>query len=95
MEPQEPAEVMMVGFHILPPPPEPKSLQIMSTTLEAEGVCLGPQQLQELKDLAMKHDEQRTKVRAEEDWRGLLDHTQHLFRALSIPFGLAACCATS
>ena len=26
---------------------------------------------------------------AEEDWHGLLDHTQHLFRALSIPFGLA------
>ena len=26
---------------------------------------------------------------AEEDWCGLLDHAQHLFRALSIPFRLA------
>ena len=26
---------------------------------------------------------------ADEDWRGLLDHTQHLFWALSIPVGLA------
>ena len=25
---------------------------------------------------------------AEEDWRSLLDHTQHLFQALPIPFGL-------
>ena len=25
---------------------------------------------------------------AEEDWHGLLDHVQHLFWALSIPFGL-------
>ena len=64
MKLQEPAEVMMVGSHVLPPSPEPKLLQIMSTTLEVEGVCLGPQQLQELKALTMEWDERRTKAMA-------------------------------
>ena len=79
----------MVSSRILPPTPEPKLAQIMSTTFEAEGVHLGPQQLQELKALAAEWDKQSTKAMAEEDWRGLLDPTQYLFRALSIPFGLA------
>ena len=67
MEPQEPAKMMMVSSRILPSPPELKSLQITSTTFEAEGVRLDPQQLQELKTLAMEWDEQRTKATAEED----------------------------
>ena len=67
MEPQEPAEVMMVGSYVPPPPPEPKLQQITSTTLEAKGIHLGPQQLQELKALATEWDKQRTKVIAEED----------------------------
>ena len=46
MELQQPAKAMIVGSRILP---EPKTLQIMSTTLEAEGVHLPPQQLKELK----------------------------------------------
>ena len=66
MKLQEPAEVMMVNFHILPPPLEPKLPQIMST-LEAKGVFLGPQQLQELKALGVEWDEQRTKAIVEED----------------------------
>ena len=61
----------------------------MSTTFEAEGVHLGPQQLKDLKALAMEQNEQRTKAMAEEDWHGLLDCAQHLFWALSILFGLA------
>ena len=63
--------------------------QITSTTFKAEGVHLGPQQLKELKALAMEWDKQRTKAIADEDWLGLLDHTQCLFQALSILFGLA------
>ena len=54
IEPQEPAEAMMVGSRVLPPTPEPKLPQIMSTTFEAEGVHLGLQQLQELKALAIE-----------------------------------------
>ena len=41
MEPQQPAKVMIVGSYILP---EPKMPQIVSTTFEAEGVQLPPQQ---------------------------------------------------
>ena len=54
MELQEPAAVMMFGFNVPPPPPEPTTLQIMSTSFEAEGVRLGPQQLKELKALTKK-----------------------------------------
>ena len=54
LELHKPTEVVTVGCHIPPPPPEPKPLQIMSTTLEAERVCLVPQQLQELKALTME-----------------------------------------
>ena len=50
---------------------------------------MGPQQLKELKALAIEQDEQRTKATADEDWRSLLDHAHWLFWALSIPFGLA------
>ena len=86
MELQEPVEAMMVGSHVPPPQPKPKPPQITSTTLEAEGVCLGPQQLQELKALTMEWDEQRTKLMAEEDWHGLLSYAQYLFWASSILF---------
>ena len=89
MEPQEPAEAMMVGSCILPPPPDPKPSQITSTIFKAEGICLGPQQLQELKALPTEQDEQRTKVIAEKDCRSLLLCAQRLFWALSIPFRLA------
>ena len=61
----------------------------MSTTLEAEGVHLPPQQLQELKAIAAKRDEQSKREMGDEKWRGLLDRTQHLFQALSILVGLA------
>ena len=37
----------------------------------------------------MEWNKWRTKAAADEDWHGLLDHTQHLFWAFSIPFGLA------
>ena len=47
---------MIVGSYVLL---EPKPLQIMSTTLKAEGVCLSPQQLKELKAIATERDEQR------------------------------------
>ena len=39
--------------------PEPKMPQIASTTFEAEGVQLPPQQLKELKAIATERDEQR------------------------------------
>ena len=77
---------MIVGSHV---PPEPKLLQIMSTTLEAEGVYLLPQQLKELKAIATERDEQRKWVMGDEEWCGLLDYTQRLFWASSIPVGLA------
>ena len=64
LELQELAKAMMVGSHVPPPPPDPKLLQIMSTNFKAEGVHLGPQQLQELKALTMERDEQRTKAMA-------------------------------
>ena len=86
MEPQQPAEAMIVGSRI---PPKPKSPQIASTTFEAEGVRLPPQQLKELKAIAAERDEQRKRAMGDEEWRGLLDHAQHLFRATSIPVGLA------
>ena len=86
MEPQQPAKALIVGSHV---PPEPKTPQIGSTTFEAEGVRLPPQQLKELKAIAAERDEQRKRATGDEEWRGLLDHGQHLFRALSIPVGLA------
>ena len=70
-------------------PPKPKSPQIASTTFEAEGVRLPPQQLKELKAIAAERDEQRKRAMGDEEWRSLLDHAQHLFRATSIPVGLA------
>ena len=86
MEPQQPAEAMIVGSHI---PPEPKSPQIASTTFKAEGVRLPPQQLKELKAIATERDEQKKRAMGDEEWRSLLDRAQHLFRATSILVGLA------
>ena len=89
MELQEPAKAMMASSCIPPPLPEPKLLQITSTTFEAAGFRLGPQQVQELKVLDAKQDEHRAKAIAGEDWRGLLDYAQWFFWAFSIPVGLA------
>ena len=86
MEPQQPAKALIVGSRV---PPEPKTLQIASTTFEAEGVRLPPQQLKELKAVAAERDEQRKRATGDEEWRGLLDRAQHFFRASSIPVGLA------
>ena len=86
MEPQQPAEVMIVGSRILP---EPKTPQIASTTFEVEGVRLPPQQLKEVKAISAEWDEQRKWATGDEEWRGLLDHAQHLLWASSIPVGLA------
>ena len=86
MEPQQPAKALIVGSRI---PPEPKTPQIASTTFEAEGVRLPPQQLKELKAITAERDEQRKRAMGDEEWRGLLDHAQHLFRASSILVGLA------
>ena len=86
MEPQQPAKAMIVGSHI---PPEPKAKQIASTTFKAEGVRLPPQQLKELKAIAAERDEQRKRATGDEEWRGLLDCTQRLFWAMSVPVGLA------
>ena len=77
---------MIVGSRI---PPEPKLLQIVSTTFEAEGVRLPPQQLKELKAIAAERDEQRKRAMGDKEWCGLLDRAQHLFRATSVPVGLA------
>ena len=77
---------MIVGSRI---PPKPKSPQIASTTFKAEGVRLPPQQLKELKAIAAERDEQRKRATGDEEWCGLLDRAQHLFRAMSIPVGLA------
>ena len=86
MEPQQPAEAIIVGSHILP---KPKTPQIMSTTLETEGVHLPPQQLKELKAITAEWDEQRKQATADEEWCGLLDHAQCLFQASSILVRLA------
>ena len=85
MEPQEPAEVMIVRSHV----PEPKMPQITSTTLETGGVHLGPQQLRELKAITAERDELRKRAMVDKEWRGLLDHTQQLFWASSILVWLA------
>ena len=86
MELQQPTKAMIVGSHV---PPELKSPQIASTTFKAEGVRLPPQQLKELKAIATERDEQRKRAMGDEEWRSLLDHAQHLFRATSIPVRLA------
>ena len=86
IEPQQPTEVLIVGSHILP---KPKTPQIVSTTFEAEGVQLPPQQLKELKAIAAERDEQRKQAMGDEEWHGLLDCTQRLFWASSIPVRLA------
>ena len=86
MEPQQPAEALIVGSRI---PPKPKLPQIASTAFEAEGVRLPPQQLKELKATAAERDEQRKRATGDEEWCGLLDRTQHLFWATSVPIGLA------
>ena len=77
---------MIVGSRILP---ELKVPQITSTTLKAEGVHLPPQKLKELKAIATERDEQSKWAMGDEEWHGLLDHTQHLFWASSIPVRLA------
>ena len=77
---------MIVGSHVLP---EPKTPQIASTTFEAKGVQLPPQQLKELKAIAAERDEQRKRATGDEEWHSLLDRAQHLFWASSIPVGLA------
>ena len=56
MEPQEPAIAMIVDFCILPPPPEPAPSQILSTTFEAAGAHLGPEQLKVLKAFCKEWD---------------------------------------
>ena len=86
MEPQEPTEVMIVGLRILL---KPKTPQIASSTFEAEGVHLPPKQQKELKAITTERDEQRKRAMGDEEWRSLLDHTQHLFWASSILVGLA------
>ena len=86
MEPQQPAKALIVGSRVLP---KPKMPQIASTTFEAERVRLPPQQLKELKAIAEERDRQRKWATGDEEWRGLLDCAQHLFRALSIPVGIA------
>ena len=86
MELQQPDKVMRVSSHV---PPEPKTPQIASTTFEAEGVQLPPQQLKDLKAIATERDEQRKWAMRDEEWRGLLDQAQCLFQALSILVGLA------
>ena len=86
MELQQPSKAMIVGSHI---PPKPKALQITSTTFEAEGVRLPPQQLKELKDIATEWDEQRKWATGDEEWHSLLDHAQCLFWASSVPVGLS------
>ena len=86
MEPQQPTKALIVGSCI---PPEPKTLQILSTTFEAEGVRLPPQQLKELKAIAAERDEQRKRAMGDEEWRSLMDHAQYLFWASSIPVRLA------
>ena len=59
MELQEPTKVMIVSSHILP---ELKPPQIVSTTLKAKGLHLPPQQLNDLKAIAIETDEQRIRV---------------------------------
>ena len=86
MEPQQPAEVMIVGSRV---PPKPKLPQITSTTFEAEGVRLPPQQLKELKAIATERDEQRKRAMGDGEWCSLLDRAQRFFRATSVPVGLA------
>ena len=86
MEPEEPTKVMIVGLHVLL---KPKPPQIMSTTLEAEGVCLLPKQLKELKAIAAERDKQTNRVMGDEEWHSLLDHAQCLFWASSIQVRLA------
>ena len=61
----------------------------MSTTLETKGVHVPLQKLKELKAIAAERDEQRKWAMGDEEWCILLDHTQHLFWASSIPVGLA------
>ena len=61
---------MIVGSRVLL---ELKLPQITSTTLEAKGVRLPPQQLKEVKAIATERDEQRKRATEDEEWRGLLD----------------------
>ena len=86
MEPQQPAKALIVGSRV---PPEPKTPQTESTTFEAEGVRLPPQQLKELKAIATERDKQRKRATGDEEWRGLLDCTKRLFWASSVLVGLA------
>ena len=86
MELQQPAKAMIVGSQI---PPMPKTPQITSTTFEAEGVHLPPQQLKELKAITTERDEQKKRAMGDKEWHGLLDHAQHFFWASSIPVRLA------
>ena len=53
--------------------------QILSTTLEAEGVCLDLEQLKELMALVVKWDKQKCRVIVDKVWHGLLDFSQCLF----------------
>ena len=86
MEPQQPAKVMIVGSRN---PSKPKTLHITSTTFEAKGVQLLPQQLKELKAITTERDKQRKRAMGDEEWCGLLDRAQCPFWASSILVRLA------
>ena len=74
----------------LPPPPPQPAPSEPKITLEKAGVKLDPAKRKELSALAKERDQQRISGETSLDqWRGLLDRAQCLFRGLALPAGIA------
>ena len=75
------------GRELLPPPP-PKATP-MDLTLDSSDVKLDKQARSDLQALAKERDLQRsTGTATTEEWRGLLDRAQCLFRGLRLPINI-------
>ena len=67
MEMQGSAAVLTVGTGLVLPPPQPDTQQVLSSTFEARGVCLGPDQQKELKALTTEWDAHRGRLLVDKD----------------------------
>ena len=72
---------------VLPPPPPPP--QEPPSTFDSAGAKLDEKLKKELSELAKERDLQRAAGNSTmEQWRGLLDRAQCLFRALALPYNV-------
>ena len=75
--------------YLPPPPPQPAPTRPI-VTLKDAGVKMDATKLAEMAALAKERDEQRLSSSCTtQQWRGLLDRAQYLFRGLALPRNIA------